>query len=539
MERTDKTLIIQGGLVIDGSGAKPRPADVLVRAGRVETVAPGGLKAEPVAEVFQAQGRVVCPGFIDVHAHDDLYLLARPEGEFKIRQGVTTVIGGNCGASPAPVAEEHRPEAEEELKLLGGQELPPEKRCFADFKSYLAALDMAGLGLNYAGLVGQGMIRLAIMGPTDQAPSAEQSDRMRALLADCLDQGALGLSLGLIYAPGAFAGLDELVDLARVVRSRKGVVSAHIRNEGAGVVGAVEEMISLARQSGAAVHISHHKIADPANKGASGRTLELIDRARQEGLAVSADAYPYRAGSTYLAAVLPVKALGQGPDKLKRLLKDGSFRAKLRREIETDPLDSWQSLLTGQGEYRLTIAHCRTRPDYVGRAVADIAAAEGLTPHDLVFDLVAAEGLGVSMIVHSMAEEDVRRILSHPAVMIGSDGIPTLGQGKFHPRLTGTFPWILGRYVRDVGLMDLTEAVRRMTSLSAETFGLTGKGRLAPGLDADLVVFDPKTINDRSTYDQPDLSPEGIDLVVVGGSPALINGRLTGRGQGRAIRRAG
>lgn len=523
--------------MIDGTGAQPYQADVIVQDGLIKAVVSESLNTGPEYQIFQAKGRVVCPGLIDVHSHDDLYLLTRPSGDFKIRQGVTTVIGGNCGVSPAPVVEEHRLEAEEEISLLGGDELSPERRGFPDYSAYLAALDRAGLGLNYAGLIGHGMLRLAVMGSTDQPPTADQSTRMRDLLSHCLDQGAMGLSLGLIYAPGAYAGLDEIVDLAKIVGSRKGIVAAHIRNEGARVVEAVEEMICLARRSGAAVQISHHKTTDPANKGKSHQTIELINRAREEGLSLTADAYPYRAGSTYLAAVLPVKTMVHGPEKLKRLLKDDAFRANLRRMIETDPLDRWRSLLTGRGEYRMTIAHSRTKPDYMGRTVAKIAEEGGLSPYDLVFDLVAAEGLGAKMIVHSMAEEDVRCILKHPAVMIGSDGIPTSSGSKSHPRLTGTFPRVLGRYVRELGLLDLPEAVRRMTSFPADTFNLGGKGRLAPGMDADLMVFDPETIGDRSTYDCPDAAPVGIDLVLVGGRPALVQGQVTGLGRGKAIRR--
>jgi N-acyl-D-aspartate/D-glutamate deacylase len=537
MSHLDKSFIIQGGLVIDGTGAEPFPADVFIHKGKIEAVGPG-LDILADAKIFKAENRVVCPGFIDAHAHDDLYLLNRPDCEFKIRQGVTTVIGGNCGVSLAPISEEHGLDAQEQLRLLGDG-LSLESRGFYDYRSYLGALDRVGLGINYAGLVGHGMIRLAVMGMSDHAPSTDQAALMRDMLGRCLDQGAIGLSLGLIYAPGAYANIDELVDLSRVVCSRNAIVSAHIRGEGGGVVEAVEEMIILARQSGAAVHISHHKIADPGNRGKSHQTLLLIDRARKDGLAVTADAYPYRAGSTYLAAILPAWALAQGMEKLKHLLGDNEYRAKLRRSIESDPLDRWQSLLTGRGEYRIVISQSRTRPDYVGQIVANIAEAESRSPHDLVFDLVEAEGLGVGMIIHSMAEKDVQRILRHPAVMIGSDGIHVSGGGKPHPRLTGTFPRILGYYVKKLGLIGLSEAVRRMTSLTADTFGLKGKGRLTPGMDGDVIVFDPESIGDQSTYERPYLAPKGIDLVIVGGSPALINGRLTGKGLGSTIHRAG
>jgi len=539
MGRSMDALVIQGGRVIDGTGAEPRPADVLVRGGMVEAVTAPGAVVPPGAEVFRAENRVVCPGFIDVHAHDDLYLLVRPEGKYKVRQGVTTVIGGNCGISAAPLTGGNRSGAEEQLALMGVSSLPPEARGFPDFKSHAAALERAGLGIHYAGLVGHGMLRLAAMGPADSVPAFSQMRRMCDLLDLSLDQGAVGLSLGLIYAPGAYAGLNELVDLARVVRSHQGVVAAHIRSEGGGVIEAVDEMIRLARLSGAAVHISHHKTADPANRGTSRRTLDMIDKARDEGLAVTADAYPYCAGSTCLAAVLPVRVMARGMEVLRSMLGDPSFRADLQREIHEDPLDRWRSLITGRGDYRLTFAHCPARPDYVGRVLAEIAEEEGRSPYDVIFDRIAAEGMDVGMVIHSMAEEDVRRILSHPAVMIGSDGIPLLDAGKPHPRLTGTFPRVLGRYVRELGLIGLPEAVRRMTSLPARTFGLAGRGRLDPGTAADIAVFDPDTVIDRSTYAQPERAPRGIDLVLVGGRPACIHGRMTGEGRGCVIRRGG
>lgn len=530
------TILIQGGLLIDGTGSQPLHGDVLVCDGRIEAVSRGELNVAPDTLVLSAENRVVCPGLIDTHAHDDLYLLQQPDGAFKVRQGITTVVMGNCGVSVAPVTGNHRSELMEQLKLLGSEALPAEKQGFADFEAYYDSLRQSGPGIHGSSLVGHGMIRLSVMGPTDQLASPPQIEKMCGLLERCLDQGAAGLSLGLIYPPGAYASFEELLALARVIEGKGAIVTSHIRSEGAQVIEAVEEMIDLSRKTGAAVHISHHKVADPANRGKSYHTLQLIDNARAEGLAITADIYPYCAGSTYLAAILPPRAFHKGLEQVKRALADKKQRSELQQSIEQDPLDRWHSLITGREEYRLVIANSQTQPDYIGRSIAEIAADSGQSPYDLAFDLIASEGMGVTMIIHSMAEEDVRRILRHPAVMFGSDGIPDLNNGKPHPRLTGTFPRVLGRYVRELKQLELTEAVRRMTSLPADTFGFSRKGRLLLGMDADILVFNPETVIDRSTFEDPFQSPEGIERVLVGGKIALTGGEVTGEGKGEVLR---
>lgn len=524
---------------MDGTGGQPFHGDVLVCGGRIEAVSPGVLNVSPGTPVLSAENRVVCPGLIDTHSHDDLYLLQQPDGAFKVRQGITTVVMGNCGVSVAPVTGNYRSELMEQLKLLGVDSLPAEKQGFSDFGAYYDCLRDSGPAIHGSSLVGHGMIRLSVMGPTDQLPSPAQTDKMCELLEHCLDRGAAGLSLGLIYPPGAYAAFEELLALARVIERRGAIVTSHIRSEGARVIEAVEEMIDLSRRSGAAVHISHHKVADPANRGKSQHTLELIDNARAEGLAITADMYPYCAGSTYLAAILPPRAFHKGLEHVKRSMADEKQRKELRQSIEQDPLDRWHSLITGREEYRLVIANSQTQPDYIGRSIAEIAAGWGQSPYDLAFDLIQSEGMGVTMIIHSMAEEDVRRILRYPAVMFGSDGIPDLKNGKPHPRLTGTFPRILGRYVRELKQLELHEAVRRMTSLPADTFGFSRKGRLLPGMDADILVFNPETVIDRSTFENPFQPPEGIELLLVGGKIALRAGEVTGDGNGAVLRPSG
>jgi N-acyl-D-amino-acid deacylase len=530
------TLVIRNGRILDGTGSPPVHADVGIANDRIVAVAPSPLRAEPEAEVYDAEGRIVSPGFIDAHAHDDLFLLFRPEAHEKVRQGITTVICGNCGISPAPCDPHCRPSLEQLLLAAGGNELAPAERTFRTFGAYLAAMDKADPGIHFAGLVGHGAVRFTAMGTQDRPPTEAELREAGRLLDQSLTEGAFGLSTGLIYPPGAYAGTGELIRLARHLVPFNAVYATHMRSEGSGVVEALDEAIRIGRESGAKVHVSHHKTSDPSNRGRSRDTLARIEAAREEGLRVTADVYPYRAGSTYLAALLPSWVLDEGPEEMGRRLSVPEQRERLRREMESDPGDRWASLIKGREDYRITLSRSTTRPEFTGLSLAEIACREKHSPFDVVLDLVAAEGLSATVIVHSMAEEDVRRIMTRPYVMFGTDGMPCVGPGMPHPRWTGAFPRILGHYVREEGLLSLPEAVTKMTSLPARTFGLPRKGRIAPGYDADLVVFDPERIREGSSYRNPLRPPEGIDLVLVGGRVAARAGEVTGAGSGRVLR---
>jgi N-acyl-D-aspartate/D-glutamate deacylase len=510
-------------------------ADIGIAKGRIAAVA-YPLRPEPGVEVYDAEGRIVSPGFIDAHAHDDLFLLLRPEAHQKVRQGITTVICGNCGISPAPCDPCRRQSLEQLLLAAGGDGLPAAERTFRSFGAYLDALDEAGPGIHFAGLVGHGAVRYTAMGTQDRPPTEAELGEAGRLLDQSLAEGAFGLSTGLIYPPGAYAGTEELIRLARHLVPFDAVYATHMRSEGSGVIEALDEAIRIGRESGSRVHISHHKTSDPRNRGRSRDTLARIEAARGEGIRVTADVYPYRAGSTYLAALLPTWVLDEGAAEMERRLAVPEQRQRLRREMEGDPEDRWTSLIQGSQDYRVTLSRSTTRPELTGLSLADIAFRESRSPFDVVLDLVAAEGLAATVIVHSMAEEDVRRIMTRPYVMFGTDGMPCTGPGMPHPRWTGAFPRVLGHYVREEGLLPLPEAVRKMTSLPARTFGLQRKGRIAPGYDADLVVFDPERVREGSSYRHPLRPPEGIELVVVGGSVAVRAGEVTRAGRGRVLR---
>ena len=473
------SLLIRGGTVIDGTGSTRYAADVRVTDGRIAEVAPS-LAAGSVGErVIDAGGRIVCPGFIDVHTHDDQMVLGSPEMLPKISQGVTTVVVGNCGISLAPLVHDDVPPP---LNLLGGRG----NHVFATMRAYAEAVDAARPAVNVAALVGHSTLRVAAMGdPYRQATSAEQA-RMVELMEEAMTAGATGLSTGVFYAPGAAADVAEVAMLARVAALAGGVYSTHIRDEAVHVIESLDEAFTAARQAEIPVVISHHKCSGPDNWGRSVETLAHIRAARAKQ-PIGIDAYPYIAGSTILR-----------PEAVDGII---------------DIMVSWSVPF----------------PEMSGRMLADIASEWSCTQLEACARLQPG-----GAIYFQMREDDVRRVLKFEATMIGSDGLPH--DSHPHPRLWGTFPRVLGHYSRDQKLFPLEEAVHRMTGLSAKQFNLHGRGTIAPGHVADLVVFNPDTVIDRSTFTEPTLPADGIDAVIVNGAVAWSDRAPTGARAGRFLR---
>ena len=533
MERFD--LLIKGASVIDGSGSAPFRADIGVSAGKIAHL-DREIKAAGAGKVIQADGLSASPGFIDTHTHDDAYLLINPACDQKVLQGVTTVIIGNCGFSLAPASPDPSRSIERLTLILGGEHLPEDAQSFASLGQYLQALEAAGPGVNVVPLAGHGNIRLAAMGWDDRPPTETEMAEMKNLTAQAMAEGAFGLSTGLIYVPGTYAQTEEIIELARVAAQYQGLYTTHLRSEGDQEMEAIEETLQIGRQAGLPVHIAHHKVVGRQNWGRSTETLKMLEEARAEGLAVSCDQYPYLAGSTYLGAALPPHIQAGGPDLWAEKLKDPQVRRAIIDEINNGH-GRWENLIKGAGFESIVMSICPSHQDYLGRSLAEIAQNEGRDPYDLFFDLVIEEKLGAAVIIFMMAEEDVVRIMQNPLTMIGTDGVPGLGSSKVHPRMTSTFPRILGRYVRERGVLALEEAVRKMTSLPAQTFGLKSKGLLKEGFDADIVLFDPKTIIDTATYEDPLRRPEGLGWVIVNGRIAVEEGRVMGGASGKVLRR--
>jgi N-acyl-D-aspartate/D-glutamate deacylase len=489
-------LVIRNGLVLDGSGAPGVPADVGVRGERIEAV---GWIPERGGVEIDATGRAVSPGFIDVHSHDDWAVLVDPEFRCKTLQGVTTDIVGNCGAGVAPFT----------AGMMGGiGGADPATRGLAPwdgYAGYFARVDESGPSLNIAVLCGHGTARTHVMGREKREADATELAAMGEIVAEGMAAGCVGLSTGLIYEPGRYAATGEIVALARIAAEAGRLYASHMRDEASRLLDAVREAIHVGEAAALPVEISHHKVGGRSNWGRVRDSLRLIDEARGRGLDVTADQYPYTAGSTSLFAVVQNGFLGGAPE--------GGL---------------------GRGEAAdVLIASCPDHREWEGKRLDAIALEldlPGLEAARRVIDVCRE----TFVIVDTMCEEDVQTVMRHPSTMIGSDGIAA-GSSP-HPRLWGTFPRVLGRYTRDLGVLDLPAAVHRMTGLPARKFGLTGRGAITPGSFADIVVFDPATIADVGTYDDPARPPVGIYAVVVNGSIVARDGAHTGARPGRALR---
>ncbi|UCD79185.1 MAG: D-aminoacylase [Desulfobacterales bacterium] len=529
-------VIIKNGRIIDGSGNPWFQADIGIVGGAIAAVfrTGGGMEGK---RVIDAAGKVVSPGFIDTHSHDDAYVLIDPQCSQKVLQGVTTDVIGNCGFSLAPLSDARCNDFRTASALMGGNQLGDDFWSLRAFAQYLARLDSAKLGINVLPLVGHGTIRIAVIGYENRDPSESEMVQMKQMTAEAMQAGAFGLSTGLIYVPANYAHTEEVIQLARVAAKHGGIYTTHMRSESNYEMEAIEETLKIARASGIAVHISHHKIAGQKNWGNSRLTLKTFADARTEGLTVTWDQYPYRAGSTFLPAALPPHVQAQGTRQVAEKLADPAVRRQIRQEIESSEDHSWENLIRGAGFENIIISASPRNPDFVGKSIAAIAEMTGKDPFEVYFDLVAEEQMEAGMVIFMMDDEDIERILRHPGTMIGSDGIPSFGTAKPHPRMTGTFPRVLGRYAREKGVITLEEAIRKMTSLPAQTFGLYKKGLVRPGMDADLVVFDPDTIIDKSTFEDPLQPPEGIHWVIVNGEVAAEDGKIAGATSGKVLRR--
>lgn len=476
VERCD--LLLTGGEVIDGTGAARLRADVAIVDDRI--VAMGDLSTVAAGRTVDVTGRIVAPGFVDVHTHDDRALLSKPTMDMKVSQGVTSVVVGNCGISLAPLVMDRRPPPP--LDLLGTEEWWR----FATFDDFLTAVDEAPASVNAAFLVGHSTLRVGAMDDVYRAANKNEIKKMRGNLEASLDAGAVGLSTGLFYAPAAQAPTEEVIEIARALKAHGGRYVTHMRDEANDVIKSLEETFLIGREAGVPVVVSHHKVTGKANFGRSKETLALFERYRHSQK-IGLDVYPYHASSTVLK-----------PDSIA---------------VSNRVLVTW------------SVPH----PEHKGRDLADIAAEWGVDVY------AAAERLQpAGAIYFSMDEDDVQRILSYPNAMFGSDGLP---HDEFpHPRLWGTFPRILGHYSRDLGLFPLEEAVRRMTSLSAAEFGLKDRGEVAVGKYADLCVFDANDIIDSASFQDPMTPAAGIDTVIVNGRIVWAEGRSTGERSGRALR---
>ena len=529
------SFLIRGAQVIDGSKGEPFRGDIAVENGMITEVSPsikGGAKT-----VIEADGLVAAPGFIDIHSHTDLSIFKHPLAESKALQGVTTEVIGNCGIGAFPVNDERKSVLIDYLRMHDFH-LPSDGLSWNNFTQYADQLDRIGLGLNLAPLVAHGALRIAVLGAEDRVPGDRELERMKSLLTDSLEQGAWGLSTGLIYPPGSFAKTEELVDLAKIVADYEAIYTSHIRGEGATLMEALDEAIHIGKKSGVKVEVSHLKAMGRDNWGRGKAALLKLEKARQSGVDIAADQYPYEATSTSLTALVPSWAHTGGVDELLRRLASPETAKRLQAEI-------LREMNQRGGPSRIVIAEMGSAKN-VGlsaKNVSQIAELWQCAPERAVMRLLLEEKAAVGAVYFSLSDEDVAAILSSDQVSVGSDGTGMKAEDDFgkstHPRSYGTFPRILGVYAREKGTLSLAKAIYKMTGLAASRPGLKNRGLIKPGFTADLVLFDPLTIQDRSTFDHPHQYAIGVVYTWVNGCPTVREGIITGNTPGRVLRKRG
>jgi N-acyl-D-amino-acid deacylase len=495
-------VLIRNARVIDGTGNPWFRADVGIKDGKIAAI---GRLDGPAAKTIDAGGRVLAPGFIDVHTHVEDGIEKVPRADNFLLDGVTSVITGNCGGSNLNLAE------------------------------WFAKLDTLGIGINVGSLIGHNTVRAEVMGTANRAATPEEIQRMQALIEKAMEEGAVGFSTGLIYIPGTYASTEEVVALAKAAGKHGGTYASHMRDEGEHVLEAITEAVTVGREAGMPVELSHFKIDNRRLWGMSDMSLALVERFRRGGVDVVVDQYPYDHSSTNLGITLPSWALADGREKIRERLEDKPTREKIASEME-------QTLRgLGQDDYSyVTLASFAPNKEYEGKTIAEINGLKGRPANtraqiDTIFDIVL-DG-GAQAVYHSMGDKDLERILRYPNTAIASDGgVREFGSGVPHPRSYGTNARVLAEYTVQRGVLTLEDAIRRMTSLPARTFHLSDRGAIREGAAADLVLFDPARVQDKATYERPHQYSEGFDYVIVNGKIAVENGKITDQRGGVVLR---
>ena len=497
-------LVLRNGRIVDGSGSPWYRADLAIRGDAIVKIAQS--ITESAARVIDVEGQIIAPGFIDIHTHARRGIFQVPTAENYVRQGVTTLIEGPDGSSPVPL------------------------------KPFLDRLESLPKSVNFGSFIGQGTVRAAVIGNANRNPSTAELEKMRGLVEQGMKDGAFGLSSGLFYVPGTFTPTEEVTDLARVAGRFGGIYISHMRDEASGILDSVKETIAIGERGGLPTQVTHHKIIGPANWGKSIDTLRLIDEARARGVDATIDQYPYTASSTSIqAALLPAWAQEGGRAETLQRLKDTAVRAKIKAET----IRIIKNERGGGDPRNIVIAGCDWDPKLAGKNLADVTRIRGMEPtieNAAEAALWIVESGGCSGIFHAINEQDLERILKHPATMIGSDGeIPIFGKEHPHPRSYGTFTRVLAVYVRDRHTLTLEEAVRKMSSFPAQRLGLLDRGALRPGMKADVIIFDPNRVRDAATFERPHQYAEGTTAVIVNGQVVFERGAMTAARPGKVL----
>jgi N-acyl-D-amino-acid deacylase len=521
-------VLIRGGELVDGSGEAPRKADVALSGDTIVRV--GTIDEESASAVIDATGLVVCPGFIDVHTHSDLTILVEPRAESAVRQGVTTHVFPNCGTGLAPAVGEALKDIEARAKAF---DVDVTWRTVGE---YFRRVEAAQPSINIVPMVAQGTVRMAVMGYSSGAPSRSQLEQMKEHVEEAMQAGARGLCSGLRYVPSGYASISELLELARVVKRYGGVYASHIRSEGdnGDWFAAIDEAVEIGRGSGVSVQISHLKALGTAVWGKSAKALATIRDAQLDGVEVACDQYPYEVTSSTLWVLFPQWCQAGGTLAFLERVAHTDDERKIRAAFE-------ETLEMRGGAARMAISEYEPDHSYQGRTLAEVARMRGSTAYETAVDLLRDSDGNVSLIFHTLEDDDIEAIFREPFVMVASDGSALAPYGKLaagyypHPRNYGCFPKVLGDFVRDRKLVTIQEAVRKMTSLPAARFGLEQRGLVRPGYRADITVFDPARVEDRATFEHPQEYPEGVHYVFVNGGLVIDQGEHTGARPGKVL----
>ncbi|HSE40406.1 MAG TPA: D-aminoacylase [Acidobacteriota bacterium] len=525
-------LVLRGGFILDGTGGPVWKGDLGIKGDTIAAL--GEISPTYGKNALDISGWYVSPGFIDIHSHSDGSILGYPEADSRVRQGITTEITGNCGSSAAPIEGQSIEAARKEYMDEYGVNVN-----WSDVASFFDQMEKQKMSLNQALLLGQGTLRTNIAGEADRTLTADEMKKVLRMVEEGMDSGAVGLSTGLEYVPGTFTPTEEIIEMNRIVARYGGFYASHIRNEVTYVLEAVDEAINIGRQTGSRAQVSHLKVCGRSNWHKQAATLDLIESARKEGVEVLADAYPYTAYSTGLTLVMYSWAREGGSDAIVKRLQDPETKKRIRAEV-------LKYVAEEPGGFDLivisSVSSDKNR-NCVGKNIAQISEMWKMEPVDACLRLIEEEKAAVSYIGHAMSPENVELVLSHPLVMVSSDGYSIAAKGKalqqkLHPRSYGTYPRFLAHYIRERKIVDLSAGIRKMTSMPAEQSGLSDRGRIAKGKKADLVVFDPTKVQDTATFDSPHQYPTGIAHVFVNGVQVVKDGNHTGARPGKVLRKA-
>ena len=526
-------ILFRNAKIVDGTGAPRFSGAVGIKDGRISCVSRGHKPEISAIDEIDVNGNVIAPGFIDTHSHSDLQLFSDPTLAPKLQQGITTEILGHDGFSMAPIFDEKIDEWRMQVSGLTGS--VDVDWTWNSMDEYLDTIATNGIAVNVGSLVGHGTVRFAVLGMDDRKPTSAEREEMEELVAESLSEGAVGLSTGLIYPPCSYAETEELIALAKRSAAVGRPFVPHLRSEGRWIWDALDELVEIGAEADVTCQLTHFKMAGAKQHGKARRGINRIRAAQERGIDITVEQYPYTAASTKLSTVLPPWVHATERDEMLDTLQSDSDRTQMKQDIEEWRIEGWENFggLAGWENIIITNVPSEDNAHIEGMTVQKLAQSSDQDPVDAVCDLLVDENLGVSMALYLIADDDLKEILAYEDVNIATDG---LFGGTPHPRVYGTFPRVLGRYVREQNVLTLEDAVRKMTSLPARAMGLDSKGIVRPQLDADIVVFDPDIIESPGTYENPKQKPRGIEYVIVNGEFAVRDGTVTSVTPGAVIR---